>query len=163
MVVADIHDAARRRTEYVAQESPEIGLILRRHVRIPLGVFEEEIPGLRIFEITFVGKSSDNAACEVAEDFRFAPDRLAREAPSDIAVNRIGNIGAGTIRDETKTRYVDLRFAEIGCRVAGGITQLYGHDEFCQLLPDVGLLMNVVHLGGKGGHSQDDITDRRLA
>ncbi len=141
----------------------KLGLILRRHVRIPLGVLEEQIPGLRILEIPLVGESGHNAARDVAEDLRFAPDRFARQATTDVAVNRIGNVGAGTIRHKTQTRYVDLRFSQIGCRISRGITQLGGHDELRQLFPDMGLLMNVVHLGGKGGRPQDDIADGGLA
>ncbi len=163
MVVAHVHYAACRRAEKVAQISPKLGLILGRHVRIPLGVLEEHIPGFRILEILLMRKRGHNAARNVAKDLRLAPDRFARQATTDVAVNRIGNVRAGTVRYETHTRYVDLGFSQIGCGISRGVTQLGSHDELRQLFPDMRLLMNVVHLGGKGGRPHDDVADRGLA
>ena len=61
------------------------------------------------------------------------------------------NKGTGAERNKTHTRNINFRFAQIGCRVACGITQFEGHDEFGQRLTDMGFLMNVVDLGGQGG------------
>ncbi len=163
VVRAYIVYSAGGRAEHVAQKPPELRLVLRRHVRVPLGVLEERFTGFRVLEILFMGEGGHNTAGDVAEDFRLAPHRFARQAPAHVTVNRIRNIGAGAVRHEAHAGHVDFRFAEIRGRVSRGVAQFRGHDELGQFFPHVGLFMNVVHLRGEGRHSHDDVADGRLA
>ena len=104
-----------------------------------------------------------HTAGDVAKDLRFPENRLARQTAADVTVNRIGDVRARAVRDKTHSRHVDLRFAQVGSGVPGGITQFGGHDDLGQLLPDMGGLMDVVHLGSQGRGPQQDIADSRLA
>ena len=110
-----------------------------------------------------MGERRHDAAGNIAEDFRLAPDRLTRQTAADVAVDRMRDVGAGTERHETHARDVDLRFSQIGCRISGRVPQLGGHDDFRQLFSDMGFLVDVVRFSGQRCSPQDDIADRRFA
>jgi len=104
-----------------------------------------------------------DAARDVAKNLRLAPDRLARQTTAHIAVNGMGNVGAGAKRHKAHSRNVNFRFAQIRSRVARRVAQLDRHDQLGQLLADVGFLVDVVAFGGQRRRAQNDVADGGLA
>jgi len=148
VVAAHLGNAARSRAETVADQAPQLGLILGRHVGTALGVLQKKFACGGIEKVFFMRKGGRHAAGDIADDFRFPPDRLAGEAAAYVAVNGVGNVRPRSERHESVAGNVQFRFSQIGSRIPRGIAQFSRHDEFGQLRPDMLRLVNVVRLGG---------------
>ena len=110
-----------------------------------------------------MGEGGHNTARDIAEHLCFAVDRLAGEAAPYVAVDRVRYVRARTVGNEPYSRYEDLRLAQGRSCVSRRITEFGGEDDLGQLLPHVGRLVDVIHLGGKGCSSKDYVADGRLA
>jgi len=163
VIRADIADAAGRGAELVAQIAPELGLILGGYFGAPLGVFQKRFAGFRIEKVLFMREGGRDSPGYVAENFRFTPDRLAGKAAAHVAVNRMGNIRTGPIGNKSLPGHEDLRAAQVGRRVSRRITQFRHQNDFRQLFPNMGFLLDVVALRGQRRHAENDVADGRFA
>src|SRR5208282_389558 len=133
------------------------------NVRIAHDVLVEQVLGLRIYEVALVGESGWHATGNVGKDFSLAEDRFAGEAAADIRINRMGNVGAGTVRPESHSGDVDLRFGQFGSSETGGVAQFGDADNFRQLVAHVRGLGDAVVFRSQRGRAQHQVAECGLA
>ncbi len=76
MIIPHIRDAACGRTQQITQVSPELCLILNRHLWIPFGILKEQVFNILVYEILLMGERGHYTTGQITEDLRFPINRF---------------------------------------------------------------------------------------
>ena len=83
------------RTKHVADIAPQLRCVLRRNVCIAGDVLIQEVFGLRVDEVAFIGEGGGDSTGNVTKNLGFTKDRFASQSPPHVRVQSVGDITAG--------------------------------------------------------------------